>query len=54
MGKKYVFLGLDLWSNVYILEPLAKWSSCPNSALCSNFYPWNINYMTVVNFFCMP
>jgi hypothetical protein len=32
-------------------EPFAKQSFRPNSALCSKFYPRNINYMPVVKFF---
>jgi hypothetical protein len=35
----------------YNLEPLAKLSFYPNSALCSKFYPRNISYMPVVKFF---
>ena len=31
-------------------EPFAKQSFRPNSALCSKFYPRNINHMPVVKF----
>jgi hypothetical protein len=31
-------------------EPFAKRSFLPNSALCSKFYPRNINHMPVVKF----
>jgi hypothetical protein len=34
-----------------LIEPLAKWSFHPNSALCSKFYPRNISYMPAVKFF---
>ena len=33
------------------IEPLAKLSFCPISALCSKFYPRNISYMPAVKFF---
>ena len=33
------------------LEPFAKWSFLPNSALCLKFYPRNIRYMPAVKFF---
>jgi hypothetical protein len=33
------------------LEPFAKHSFLPNSALCSKFYPLNIIYMPAVKFF---
>jgi hypothetical protein len=36
--------------NVLYPEPFAKRSLRPNSALCSKFYPRNINYMPVVKF----
>jgi hypothetical protein len=32
------------------MEPFAQRSLRPNSALCSKFYPWNINHMAVVKF----
>ena len=34
-----------------LVEPFAKLSFRPNSALCSKFYPRNISYMPVVKFF---
>jgi hypothetical protein len=34
-----------------VLERFAKQSFRPNSALCSKFYPWNIDYVPVVKFF---
>ena len=33
-----------------IYEPFAKHSFRPNSALCSKFYPRNINHIPVVKF----
>jgi hypothetical protein len=38
-------------NNCQSVEPFAKQSFRPNSALCSKFYPQNINYMPVVKFF---
>jgi hypothetical protein len=38
-------------NNCQSVEPFAKQSCRPNSALCSKFYPQNINYMPVVKFF---
>ncbi len=35
----------------HYLVPIQKRSFCPISALCSKFYPRNINYMPVVKFF---
>ena len=33
------------------LVPIKKRSFCPISALCSKYYPRNINYMPAVKFF---
>jgi len=42
-------------ANVSMLQGcLEKWSFRPNSALCSEFYPRNINYMPAVKFITMP
>jgi len=43
MGKLHIL-------NVYSGDP-KKLCFCPISALCSKFYPRNINYMPVVKFF---
>mgnify|MGYP001827521539 FL=1 len=50
--------GFELWALPFVrpycmklkLEPFAKQSFRPNSALCSKFYPRDINYMSVVKF----
>jgi hypothetical protein len=51
MRSVAVFISVvDRPGEICMYEPLAKWYFRPTSALCSKFYPRNINYMPAVKF----